>query len=174
MERTVKRARAPRRWLPIVCLALGLLVLALTAAYLLGGVGVRRLSVRSHGDTVELRLHYFAPTGGYSVFALDEDAGEYVSDGERPYDGSLGRYRIVIRLGDTERAPAFMTAFPFGEAVELRGTPVPMKARIACPDDHGFWLYIGCDSPMAVSEVEYEPLDSIGGVLSVPIVLSEE
>ena len=107
----MRRTILTRRWLPIVCLALGLLVLALSAVLLFGGVGVRRLSVRSHGDTVELRLHYVAPTGGYSVFALEEDAGEYVGDGERPYDGSLGRYRIVIRLGDTERAPAFLAAF---------------------------------------------------------------
>ena len=164
----------PRRniLLGIACLLVCATVL--TAACLLGGAGVRRLSVRSHGDTVELRLHYFAPTGGNSVFALDEDAGEYVVDGERPYDGSLGRYRIVIRLGDTERTPAFMAAFPLGEAVELRGTPVPMKARIACPDDHGFWLYVGCDSPMAVSEVEYGSLNSVGGVLSVPVRIVEE
>ena len=64
--------------------------------------------------------------------------------------------------------------FPPTSAVALRGTPVPMKARIACPDDHGFWLYVGCDSPMAVSEVEYGSLNSVGGVLSVPVRIVEE
>lgn len=77
------------------------------------GLGVTtHISVRKAGsDRMEFCIRYLLPTGGYSVREVPTDEGEYVGDGMVAYDGTLGKYRILISFGDVEPSTALNIRF---------------------------------------------------------------
>ena len=59
-------------------------------------------------DTMVLRITYLLPSGAYSIRTVPEDEAEYVGDGMIDYDGSLGKYRIMVNFGEVELAESFV------------------------------------------------------------------
>ncbi len=153
--------------------------IAVTACFLTnpidGGISVKRkLSLKKDYEVVELSVKYPITTGGYSVCSVAEDDGEYCGDGKGSYDGSLGKYRVLIKFGDTEPSKEFKEKYPIGEAVELENSPIKIRVKRVHPQDHGFYLYAGFDSPVVVKEIENGRLNIFGGTVKIPIkVLSE-
>ncbi len=131
------------------------------------GIGAIRVENVSP-DEIKLKLDYNFGTGGYSVHNVSEDEGEYIGDGMIPYDGSLGKYRIMIKFGDIDMTESLMITFPVGEVVELENSPIRLLASRAVPSDHGFVLYIGYDSPITVTEMSGD-LNILGGTVEIPI-----
>ena len=129
---------------------------------------VTRISVRSRGDDeIVLKLSYNFPTGGYSVRNVPESEGEYIGDGMIDYDGSLGKYRIMIKFGDIEPSLRLRSRLRVNNTV--KSSSVKLKASVAHPSDHGFVLYIGSDIPISVENMSDNELNSFCGVIQIPI-----
>ena len=168
-------------WLIILCgitVVIALLVSAAFSRYNIftGDIGVvTGISVKMAGtDTAELRVKYQFPCGGYRVRVVPEDEGEYIGDGMIDYDGSLGKYRIMVEFGDMALSTNLALKFAIGETVSIKNRPVKLRARIACPSDHGFVLYIGSDTPLSVSSTDDVSLNQPGGTLKIPVTLGDE
>ena len=120
-------------------------------------------------DALELQMTYILPMGGYSVYNVAADEVEHTSNGSVDYDGSLGQYRIMIQFGDTEPHLLFVKGLFKNEIYELNKGDVTLKMKISHPDDHGFVLYIGSDSPIHTEQMEGAKLDGILGMIKIPI-----
>lgn len=130
---------------------------------------VTKISARSKGsDEILLKLNYLLPSGGYSVCNVDENDGEYIGDGKIEYGGSLGKYRIMVEFGDVGMSGETLTEFLAHDS--LKDLPIEIKAKQACPSDHGFVLYIGSDSPISV-EPSSGNLNPLKGAIRISIKL---
>ena len=125
-------------------------------------------------DTVELRIKYQFPYGGYSVRVVPEDEGEYIGDGMIDYDGSLGKYRIMVNFGDMELSTALALKFAASDTVRLKSVPANIYAKLANPSDHGFVIYVGSDKPISVEPLEHGTFNEIGGTIKISIAVGNE
>lgn len=87
-------------------------------------------------DTMVLRMTYLLPSGAYSIRTVPEDEGEYVGDGMIDYDGSLGKYRIMVNFGEVELAESFVkkrtkTVFFYLRTVFMQRQPVH-RITVSC------------------------------------------
>jgi hypothetical protein len=131
---------------------------------------VRNISVKTKGtDEVELKMTYFLSMGGYSVREVPLDEGEYISDGMIDYNGGLGKYRIMVEFGDMSPHTSFIKRMSEDGIFEINHATVSFKAKIACPSDHGFVLYIGSDTPISVENISDNELNSFRGTIRIPI-----
>ncbi len=170
--RSILNYRKPAFW---VLIAAAVVSLVLAVCFLTNPVeeenmGVQHISaVRVDSDTVELKLQYTYSTGGYSIRSVSEEEGEYSGDGIVDYDGSLGKYRILIKLGDAGFSEKLAEQYPAGKAVELENAPVKMRFKCVYPSDHGVFLYVGFDAPVSIDPVESARMNLFGGVIRIPI-----
>ena len=125
-------------------------------------------------DSLELRIAYFSPMGGYSVRSVTEDEGEYCGDGIKDYDGSLGKHRIMIKFGDVEPHQSFAKRENKDGIFEIKNTVVPLKAKIVHPSDHGFVLYIGSGVPIYVESSNGYNLNGLFGAIKIPIIVGDK
>lgn len=130
---------------------------------------VTKISAKTSNDNIELKIAYFLPMGGYSVREVAENEGEYSGDGLMDYDGSLGKHRIIIKWGDIEPHESL----PDG-IFEIKNSVVSLNAKIVHPSDHGFFLYIGSDSPIYVEESNDDDLKGLFGTIKIPIVVGDK
>ncbi|MBQ7847126.1 MAG: M56 family metallopeptidase, partial [Clostridia bacterium] len=156
--------------LAAVAVSLALAIGFLTSPLRPESIGIQSLSAkRLLSDKIELSIRYAFPTGGYSVRALSENEGEYCGDGMKNYDGALGKYRIMIKFGDTDPSEAFTRNFPIGEVVEIKNAPITIRAKRVSPEDHGFVLYLGFDTPIQIDETDYTMLNALGGTIIIQL-----
>ena len=161
----------------IICIVTSLALL-LGAIYVgwvvsLGDDGtITKISAKSGGDdTILLKFKYLSATGGYSARNVPIDEGEYIGDGMRKYDGSLGKYRIIVEFGDIHLSSACRSKLMLkGNTIKVEG--VTLKIKSACPSDHGVVIYFGSDTPISVEEVIGASLNGLGGTVSVPIKIN--
>ena len=133
---------------------------------------VTHISIKQRStDVMELRIRYSFPTGGYSARVVPEDEGEYVGDGMIDYDGSLGKYRIMVNFGEVELAESFVKKMDENGVFLLADG---VHAKTACPSDHGFVLYIGSDKPISVEPVEHGTMNALGGTIKISIAVGTE
>ena len=133
---------------------------------------VTEISVRSKSrEQLELKITYFLSMGGYSVRDVPEEEGEYFGDGIGDYDGSLGKYRIMVNFGDIEPHKSFVKKMSEDGVFELKGSAPALKAKFARPSDHGFVLYIGSDTPIHVEPVTLGELNDLFGILRILITV---
>ena len=154
----------------IVAIVISASVIYSVAKYNLGVVTRISLSQKSE-DTMLLRIKYLFPSGAYSIRAVPEDEGEYVGDGMIDYDGSLGKYRIMVNFGDVELAESFVKKMDENGVFLLADG---VRAKTACPSDHGFVLYIGSDKPISVEPVEHGTMNALGGTIKISIAVGTE
>ncbi|MBQ8398440.1 MAG: hypothetical protein IJX08_00575 [Clostridia bacterium] len=156
--------------LAAVAVSLALAIGFLTSPLSSESIGIQSLSAkRLLSNKIELNIRYSHPTGGYSVRALSENEGKYCGDGMRSYDGALGKYRIMIKFGDTDPSEAFTRNFPIGDVVEIKNAPINIRAKRVSPEDHGFVLYLGFDTPIQIEETDYTMLNALGGTLRIQL-----
>lgn len=180
-KRADKKRIGKKKWLIIIgCVVLALVLLVTLPVSvvfnhydvfreelsLVNGISVRTVDK----NNLELRIKYQFATGGYSVRLVPEDEGEYTGDGMGDYDGSLGKYRMIVDFGDISKSTALNLKFAICKRVILKNYPVKILAKVASPSDHGFVLYLGFDQPISVEAVEGK-LDTLGGTLIIPIEL---
>lgn len=168
--RSVLSYKKPAFWIIIAAI----IVCTATAACFLTSpstdTGVYRISVSKAGfDGIKIKLKYSNPTGRYSVVPVDVTEGEYCGDGIKDYDGSLGRYRILIKFGDTDPTGELAEKYPAGEAVELTGVSEKIMIKRVHPQDHGFYLYIGFERPVSIESVDSAQLTGRSGTVTIPI-----
>ena len=138
-----------------------------------GGGVVTGLSFRATGDDgILMKITYCFPTGRYSVRTVPEDEGEFIGDGMIDYDGSLGKYRIMVDFGDVEPSTLLAWRLLINETVHR--SSVRLKVSVAHPSDHGFVLYICSDVPIWVEETGWSDLNPLCGTLRIPIKLNEK
>ena len=154
----------------IVAIVISASVIYSVAKYNLGVVTRISLSQKSE-DTMLLRIKYLFPSGAYSIRAVPEDEGEYVGDGMIDYDGSLGKYRIMVNFGEVELAESFVKKMDENGVFLLADG---VHAKTACPLDHGFVLYIGSDKPISVEPVEHGTMNALGGTIKISIAVGTE
>lgn len=119
-------------------------------------------------ETVMLIFNYTMLSGSYSVKTVPRSAGEYTGDGEIPYDGALGEYRVMIEFSDTGYTDDFAKKFPVGQMCRLRNVSDSflgeVKVKVVHPSDHGFVIYVGSDVPFAVEE-KIVQVDDVKGLM---------
>jgi hypothetical protein len=160
----------------IICIVTSLALL-LGAVYVgwvvsLGDGTITKISAKSGGDdTILLKFKYSSATGGYSARNVLIDEGEYTGDGMRKYDGSLGKYRIIVEFGDIHLSSACRSKLMLkGNTIKVNG--VTLKIKLAYPSDHGVVIYFGSDAPISVEEGIGASLNGLGGTVSVPIKIN--
>lgn len=126
-----------------------------------------------NGDSLELRMDYFFSLGGYSVRTVADDEGEYCGDGMKDYDGSLGKYRVIVEFGDVEPHESFTNRENIDGVFEIHNPAMPLKGKIAHPSDHGFVLYIGSDKPIFVENSSGNDLEGLWGAVKIPILVGD-
>lgn len=163
--------KSKKKLIATVCIVLAILFAICVIDLLQYGTGVvPTITVaEKNADTLELQMTYVLPMGGYSAHNVAADEVEHTSNGSIDYDGSLGQYRIMIQFGDTEPHLLFVKSMFKDGIYELKKGDVTLKMKIAHPDDHGFVLYIGSDSPIHIEEIESTKLDGILGIIKIPI-----
>jgi len=135
-------------------------------------IGVQSISIKNTDfDTLELKIRYLMGYGKYSVTWLRDDQIEYTGDGAIPYDGSLGKYRIMVTFEDADRSEAFKKKYPIGEVFELDDQPIKILGKIVGPAGHRFVLYLGFDVPVAVDIVEGGEIGGLMGTVKIPITV---
>ena len=134
---------------------------------------ITKLTAKSSGDNIELKMTYFLPMGGYSVREVAEAEGEYFGNGIKEYDGDLGKYRIIIEFGDIKPHKALLKMADANRVFEIENTTASLKAKIVYPSDHGFALYIGSDTPISVENIDSNSIDGLFGTIKVPIAVEE-
>ena len=133
---------------------------------------VTRISLnQKNEDTMVLRITYLLPSGAYSIRTVPEDEGEYIGDGMIDYDGSLGKYRIMVNFGELELADSFAKKKDENGIFMLADG---VWAKAARPSDSGFVLYIGSNKPISVEPVEFGTLNAFGGTIKIPISVGNE
>lgn len=157
--KSVLNYKKPAFWVIVIAVILCVTVAVcfLTDPILEKDWGVENIRITtSWKGVIQLRLDYNHIWGGKAVSLLAEDEPEYTADGSVPYDGALGRYRIMISFGDADRTAAFRDKFPVGQVCELENAPEvfggSIKVKVVCPADHGFVIYAGSDIPFTVEE----------------------
>ncbi len=172
--KSVLHYKKPAFWLLIAAVLVftGVAVFFLTDPLTDDNTGAKSLSLEWRDEqTVEFELRYAFPQGpSYSVRYVPENEGEYIGDGMIPYDGNLGKYRVLIEFGDMEPSKAFREKFCTGKPVELENTPIRILAKCAHPSGHGFVLYLGFDRPISVPSIKGK-LGTFGGTLKIPVTL---
>ncbi|MBR2860713.1 MAG: hypothetical protein IKB86_02620 [Clostridia bacterium] len=138
------------------------------------GVVTNITAKTSNEDNLELKIAYFLPMGGYFVRDVAEDEGEYCGDGVRDYDGSLGKYRIMIEFGDVEPHKSFAKRENKDGIFEIKNSVGSLKAKIVHPSDHGFVLYVGSDEQIYVESSGGYKLNDICGVIKIPIIVGDK
>ena len=173
----MKRSTPKKKIIIICCIVLSLAVLlnVVVLCYDVfnhrSGV-VTKISAKTAGlDKIELRINYVFPIGGYSVREVPVNEGEYASDGMIDYDGSLGKYRIMVEFGDMELSTALLMRLQINNILKI--SPLKLQMKIACPSDHGFVLYIGSDSPIHVDPVKGGEFDPLADTIVIPITLND-
>ena len=170
--KSVLNYKKPAFWIIIAAVTLCIVtaVCFLTNPIDKDNIGIKDISAKSvDSDTVELKIKYSYPTGGYKVYCVGDSTLGYSGDGIIPYVGALGKYRILIEFGDTEPSKEIAEQFPAGKAVELEGAPVKMRVMRVHPQDHGFFLYVGFDHPVEVDTVENGEFKSLWGSVKIKI-----
>ena len=190
-EKSNKKRIGFKKWIVVccvllaVCLAVGQVVfIADICANYPGGV-IRKVTVTTQNrNELKLNIKYFVGCGGYSVREVPFDEGEYVGDGMIDYDGSLGKYRIIVKFGELSPHLGLMAKCLFvdnipgtsdarrNDAFVLKNARVSLRARFACPSDSGIVLYIGSDTPIHVETVRIKNVD-FSGTIRIPIFVGE-
>ena len=170
------KMRKKKRLITFGCVAAAVILCAVAILNLTSASGefnvVTNISAKAESDDeIELKISYVYPTGRYSVREVTEEEGEYIGDGMIDYDGSLGKYRIMVSFGDVELSTALMMKFAINDVVEIKTSAAELKATVAHPSDHGFVLYIYSDTPLSVESVKGGELDMVGGTIIVPITI---
>ena len=125
-------------------------------------------------DNLKLKISYCCGMGGYSVRNVTVDEGEYTGDGIRDYDGSIGKYRILVTFGDIEPNAALQKKLSAGDYFKLENKDVQLKTKIAYPSDHGFAFYIGSDQPIHVDDTNGSNLNGLFGNIKIPIRVGDK
>ena len=174
--RSVLHYKKPAFWILIAAIIVCCVVAVCFLTDPMGkeNMGVQSIRVTGSGNqSVDILLGYRYLYGGYSVEMIPFDAPEYAADGTVPYDGALGKYRVMITFGDTAPAAPLSEKFRNGQIYELENVPEAfggsLKARIARPQGHGFVLYIGSDVPFAVEKESKRGLDRLFGRVKIEI-----
>ncbi len=165
-----------RKLIVICCIVLAVVLFAVFVIDLLQyntGVVTKITAATRNNEKLELQMTYFLPMGGYSVREVPEDEGEYIGDGMIDYDGSLGQYRILIEFGDVEPHAIFVRSMFRDGIYELNRADVSLRMKIAHPSDHGFVLYIGSDTPIHIEDTKGNKLDSLFGMIKIPIIIGK-
>ena len=161
-----------KRTFLVIVLVFGILLIVAAAVFFFVEDGVTDISVRTgSADEIVLELKYLFPTGGYSVRQVPETEGENTGNGMTEYDGSLGKYRILVSFGDADLSESLMQQYPCGQVVEFSEFPVSVRIKRVHLNDHGFDLYIGFDSPISIESVSRGEMNPIGGKMQIPVTL---
>ncbi len=155
----------------------------LAAAFVISAIGfvsfasryntgvVTGISVKEKSDnSVELRLKYLLGTGGYSVRMVSEDEPEHTGNGERDYDGALGKYRICVEFGEAALKESLKNKMDENGVIQLSDD---LRGRVAFSADHGFVLYVGCDQPMHLEEQNGISLNAFSGTVRIPVTVNK-
>lgn len=149
-----------------------LIILGLVIGSAINNAGkITKISLEEkNADTAELNIKYSFGVGGYSVSAVSETEGEFTGDGMTDYDGSLGKYRILIEFGDASLGDSFKGRVDENVIMELSNN---VFAKVAHPSGHGFALYVGFDKPISVEAQKGVKLKSLGGTIKIPITFKK-
>ena len=174
--KAVLQYKKPALWILIaaVVLCVAIAVCFLTNPIQDTNLGIQDLVVKdASGGHITLELPYNYLWGRWAVSMVPEGAGEDTSNGSIPYDGSLGKYRLLISFGDSGLTDRFMEKFAAGQVLVLDNVPESfggsLRAKIWTPQDHGFVIYIGSDVPFTVKEQSGSG-EHFYGRITIPVI----
>lgn len=122
------------------------------------------------GSATELKIGYLGEVR-YSVRMVESGGTWYHGDQKVPYGGELGNYLLEIAFYDTEPCSKFVEGYPHRAIHQIgklsNGGALSLMGELT--SDHGYMLYVGCDSPFSVEEQDHVTLGRPIGSVSVKL-----
>lgn len=94
----------------------------------------------------------------YSVRVMDEDELIWYGWEQIDDEGTLGKYRYEIKIGDVELSSKLWIKYPGNETHILMDVPRSLKSkvyiRLADVDHASRFIYLGSDEPLGIEELD--------------------
>lgn len=161
--KSVMNYRKPAFWIIIAAMIICIIVAVCfltnpTDSYGIGIQSIRGTTYTESNDTPAIELDYFllldgedTLRGGQWLHEVSKDEPERTKDGSIPYDGSLGKYRMMIELPKTGPSASFRKSHEEGTVYTLEGMPGSFEDsvyyKVVYPEEGGMIIYIGSDVP---------------------------
>ena len=174
--KSVLSYKRPAFWIIVAALVISLVVAVcfMTDPFEYGigkrNCGIVGFDISQNADGGATLTFKYLDITGYSVRIVSEDEGMYIGDGMIPYDGSLGKYRVMISIYD-----ASPNSEGFAKELKTLGAiNSHLNVRTAYPDDSTIVIYICSDHPLIAEEKEGFKPNALGGSFKVKISIDEE
>ena len=126
-------------------------------------LGINAVNVKNTKNGFAMVIEYAGDQYNYSVKKLTEEDPDYTCNSSPEYDGSMGKYRILISISDIEATAKFREKYDFDKVYNLATTiDAILKLKVACPDTHSVYIVIGSDKPLSVTECNSKMLLPMG------------
>ncbi|MBE5819161.1 MAG: hypothetical protein E7312_08960 [Clostridiales bacterium] len=126
-------------------------------------LGINDLNVKYKQNGFAMVIEYAGSQYNYSVKKLTEDDPDYTGNSSLEYDGSMGKYRMLISISDIEATAKFREKHDFDKVYNLVTTiDAILKLKVVSPDTHSVYIVIGSDKPLSVTECNSKMLLPMG------------
>lgn len=127
------------------------------------------VNVREDGFTLCIE-HADLERHKYSVKLLPIDAPDMTCNGDVKYDGSMGKYRMRVAIGDVDITQKLRQTYGLDQVHEISTVNgATLKMKVVIPDDAMVFVYVGSDKPLLAEECDYKFMKSPIGVLKIPV-----
>lgn len=152
-----------------------------TDSYGIGIQSIRGTTYTENNNTPAIELDYFLLRDGEDhlrwgqwIHGVSQEEAERTTDGTIPYDGSLGKYRIMIEFQKTGPSASFRKSHEEGTVYTLEGMPGRFKDsvyyKVVYPEDGGMIIYVGSDIPFSFKEPGMYNTRYLSGPLKIRLV----
>ncbi len=183
--RSVLNYKKPTFWILVASIVLCIVVAVCfltdpTDSYGIGIQSIRGGTYTENNRTPAIELDYFLLLDGEDhlqsgrwIQQLHQDEPERTSNGTIPYDGSLGKYRMLLEFPKTGPSASFRKTHDEGEIYPLEGLPGAFADsvfyKVIYPDAGGMLIYFGSDKPFLFKEPGMYNLRYLTGPVQIRI-----
>ena len=127
-------------------------------------LGVNAVNVKYKNNGFAMLIEYAGlDQYNYSVKELTADDPDFTCNSSLEYDGSMGKYRILISISDIKLTEEFREKYDLDTVYDLVTTSDAMiKMKVVCHSTHSVYVVIGSDTPLSVTECNSKMLLSMG------------
>ncbi len=188
--KSVMNYKKPAFWIIITAVVICIIVAICfltnpTDSYGIGIQSIRGTTYTPSNDTPAIELDYFLlldkedPFRGVQwLHEVSQDEPERTKDGTVPYDGSLGKHRMMMAFTQTGPSASFRKSHEEGTVYTLEGMPGSFADsvyyKVVYPEDGGLIIYIGSDFPFRFRKPGMSNDRHIRGPIKIRLVQSAD
>lgn len=135
-------------------------------------IGLQDVTVNNSNKHITLEITYIGEIS-YAIKKVTDLDGWYVGEQLMPYNGELGTYTFEIAFFDQSPSREFISRYPTNSIHELC-TSLPdiecsFNFKGVFTPEHGYTVYIGCDTPFEIQELGQIISNCPMGKIEIPI-----